>query len=66
MEEIDLALGDQFVNNALAFAQRKYSTQEGQVKELRRSYEVARALSHAKYSMPLLAAEIDRLEEQAC
>lgn len=60
--EIDLLLDDQFVQNAIAFAQQ-YDTLEERISVLRWCYECARTSPHATYSMPLLVAAINRLEE---
>lgn len=62
---IDLQLGEQFADGAIALARRLHKTPEKQAKELRWWYELAKAFPcHAPYSRPLLAAEINRLEEQ--
>lgn len=62
---IDLQLGKQFADDAIALACRLFDKPEKQAKELRFWYELAKAFPcHAPYSRPLLAAEINRLEEQ--
>lgn len=62
---IDLQLGGQFADGAIALARRLHDKPEEQAKELRWWYDLAKAFPcHAPYSMPLLAVEINRLEEQ--
>lgn len=56
--------GERFASDKIAFTRARYTTPAAQAGELRYWYLVASAFpSSSKYSLPLLSAEINKLEE---
>jgi len=64
IEASDRNLGEQFAADAIAFAHWKCKTSSSQASELRFWFGFLKSFpASSAYSLPILAAEINRLEE---